>query len=970
MRKRKPKLVSLILSVTTALSMAASSFGMMSLPAVHAETLETEAMHRIYNPNSGEHFYTADEDEKDNLVNIGWQYEGVGWYAPKQSGEAVYRLYNANAGDHHYTLSEDERDHLISVGWTYEDIGWYSDKAAGVPVYRQYNPNATGAGSHNYTKDEEERDALVLAGWKDEGIGWYGSKTDSSPEEPEEEPEEPEEPEEEKPVYSKDSVSPSGKITVTELNPVRELASLSEKNGVKPYDDCWLTGKNVISGDISDDPGLAYSLTVSNTTEFLSDSYAPEGYDITKLIEWGKDPGLNTDILKKYGYTGKGAVIAYVDQPIGEHEDYETINLHYVNNTDSEDSMHGPAVLSLLAGKDIGTSPDAEVYYYAHACWKADQTTHAECLYQIIEQNKTLPSDKKIRMVGFSDNIDDTEKNVEAFETAVKACEDAGIMVWFCGEYGPLTFLPYSDKDDFSNVIKQEWWWSDNNPDLVFVPAAGRTTSANIFGADHIYWGNGGLSWTMPYMLGLYADAFAIDPSLTQEEIKKLIVDTAYVNSKGQRIVYPVNFISEVLKKVGKTKEASELKKAEKEEEKYIYAVINSNKLSSQDVSAIKDHLSDITNAKVLLADMKGSDAKDLYVTLKADARKRAGFVKGIQIFGTNSIVPAFTANYKAQMIKGIDEAGTMQTDYFFGNFRNQVSDIESYSVYDHLSNNKNINLVPDWPVARLPLSSGEFKDFFKKYDGFALKTGLTQREIVNFSNPIFASNYHIDDMGTFLTRADEEFGILNVPYRLYGNLKGDYPVSGDVIGGFEATNLTKENKKGIYEFIINSHGQWNNVDNAYFIDGKEIRESLINMDTIDSVMGKNPYYFDMWTCSNGWGMENNITTKALSGQCVGMFSATHVISNNGVNCFASLEDMKKSNFYYFYYSYLKALSKGKRRSEAFYRAQKEYAAALMEDSKEPLRGEGNVQFNINNLIDYHNFGLLEPNAAAMSMTE
>ncbi len=49
---------------------------------------------------------------------------------------------------------------------------------------------------------------------------------------------------------------------------------------------------------------------------------------------------------------------------------------------------------------------------------------------------------------------------------------------------------------------------------------------------------------------------------------------------------------------------------------------------------------------------------------------------------------------------------------------------------------------------------------------------------------------------------------------------------------------------------------------------------------------------------------------------------------------------------------------------------QKEYAAALMEDSKEPLRGEGNVQFNINNLIDYHNFGLLEPNAAAMSMTE
>ena len=80
-------------------------------------------MHRLYNPNSGEHFYTAADNEKDFLVSAGWKYEGEGWKAPEQSDTPVYRLYNANAGDHHYTLNATEKDFLVSVGWTYEGIG-------------------------------------------------------------------------------------------------------------------------------------------------------------------------------------------------------------------------------------------------------------------------------------------------------------------------------------------------------------------------------------------------------------------------------------------------------------------------------------------------------------------------------------------------------------------------------------------------------------------------------------------------------------------------------------------------------------------------------------------------------------------------------------------------------------------------------------------------------------------------------
>ncbi len=137
-------------------------------------------MNRVYNPNSGEHFYTADIKEKEALVSLGWQDEGFGWVAPENpvtdtDTNAVFRLYNPNAGDHHYTTKAEERDVLVAYGWKDEGKGWYSATTADkVDVYRQYNPYANGAGSHNYTTDKAENDYLVSLGWIYEGTGWYG----------------------------------------------------------------------------------------------------------------------------------------------------------------------------------------------------------------------------------------------------------------------------------------------------------------------------------------------------------------------------------------------------------------------------------------------------------------------------------------------------------------------------------------------------------------------------------------------------------------------------------------------------------------------------------------------------------------------------------------------------------------------------------------------------------------------------
>jgi hypothetical protein len=133
------------------------------------------AMYRLYNPYTGEHFYTADKAEKTKCITAGWRDEGIGWYAPLTSKTPVYRLYNkyAPGGDHHYTFNKSEYDSLIKKGWSGEGVGWYSDDEKQVMLYRQYNPFAQ-TGTHNYTTSKSENDNLDKVGWNAEGTAWYG----------------------------------------------------------------------------------------------------------------------------------------------------------------------------------------------------------------------------------------------------------------------------------------------------------------------------------------------------------------------------------------------------------------------------------------------------------------------------------------------------------------------------------------------------------------------------------------------------------------------------------------------------------------------------------------------------------------------------------------------------------------------------------------------------------------------------
>lgn len=145
--------------------------------AVDSEAADAAQLYRAYNPNTGEHLYTANGNEIPFVVKNGWKDEGNAWEVPDK-GVPVYRVFNPNnGGDHHYTLNYNEVKNLIGHGWKDEGIAWNS--GGSIPVHRLYNPNAK-TGTHHFTIDANEKDVLVQAGWKYEGVAMYGGGAGSA----------------------------------------------------------------------------------------------------------------------------------------------------------------------------------------------------------------------------------------------------------------------------------------------------------------------------------------------------------------------------------------------------------------------------------------------------------------------------------------------------------------------------------------------------------------------------------------------------------------------------------------------------------------------------------------------------------------------------------------------------------------------------------------------------------------------
>ena len=147
------------------------------------EDFGENTIYRFYDANSGVHFYTSDKNERnyvyDRLDN--YTYEGASYTGIDPSAEiesfAVYRFYNQDSGTHLYTIDENEknvvRQELDNYNYEGEAFFAYNFQVEGsIPVYRFYNSNT---GSHFYTPSEAERDVVIeeLSNFESEGIAYY-----------------------------------------------------------------------------------------------------------------------------------------------------------------------------------------------------------------------------------------------------------------------------------------------------------------------------------------------------------------------------------------------------------------------------------------------------------------------------------------------------------------------------------------------------------------------------------------------------------------------------------------------------------------------------------------------------------------------------------------------------------------------------------------------------------------------------
>jgi hypothetical protein len=283
----------------------------------------------------------------------------------------------------------------------------------------------------------------------------------------------------------------------------------------------------------------------------------PVGFNPDSIMEIGKNPGLNIRKLHRIGITGKGVGIAIIDQNLlvdhCEYKDqlrmYEEI--HAVKGGGAQ--MHGPAVASIAVGKTVGVAPEADLYYISSELGspfapimkllfkntEVNSKWYIRSIYRILEINKTLPKDKKIKVISIS--FGSRRKN---FLNAIKDAGKEGVFVISSSlsESHNLRFQGLgkdclTDPDKINSYFPGSWWAKMfyRDPDkfkidsTLLVPMDSRCTASQSGINSYVFYSNGGWSWSIPYIAGLYALSCQVKPSVTPREFWNKALETGDV---------------------------------------------------------------------------------------------------------------------------------------------------------------------------------------------------------------------------------------------------------------------------------------------------------------------------------------------------------------------------------------------------------------------------------------------------------
>jgi len=272
----------------------------------------------------------------------------------------------------------------------------------------------------------------------------------------------------------------------------------------------------------------------------------PQGFDPERILELGKNPGLGVTNLHAQGITGRGVGIAIIDQPLlTEHQEYAD-QLRWYEEIGGAGtipaSMHGPAVASLAVGKTVGVAPEADLYYIVDAggLSSAFLWHHytAQGIRRILQINEQLPEAQKIRVISISSGWVPNMSGYYDIMAAVQEAKEKGILV-VCSsieqvhgfKFHGLGRFPLADPDVFE-VYEPGMFWADRFygaggfSDRLLVSMDSRATASPTGTDEYVFYRQGGWSWSIPYIAGVYALAVQVDPAITPVQFWTLALET------------------------------------------------------------------------------------------------------------------------------------------------------------------------------------------------------------------------------------------------------------------------------------------------------------------------------------------------------------------------------------------------------------------------------------------------------------
>jgi len=101
-----------------------------------------------------------------------------------------------------------------------------------------------------------------------------------------------------------------------------------------------------------------------------------------------------------------------------------------------------------------------------------------------------------------------------------------------------------ADPDVFDSYEPGIWWADrfhagDRFSDHVLIPMDSRTTASPAGADEYVFYREGGWSWSIPYIAGVYALAVQVDPTITPERFWSLALETGRtieLDNNGQTV--------------------------------------------------------------------------------------------------------------------------------------------------------------------------------------------------------------------------------------------------------------------------------------------------------------------------------------------------------------------------------------------------------------------------------------------------